>query len=102
MTTTPTMIAGAARAIHLTGATRRGCVAAARGRGYFLFDRKHAEQAAADYARAHGDRPIFGPGGVGRDVAAAIYAAAVADIEWAADQYAQFCADDAFSCAQEG
>ena len=97
MSITPTMIAGAARAVYITGAPRRGCVAAARACGYFLCDRSVAVAAAAAYARAYGDRPIFGPGGVGRDAAAAIFAAADADARWCDDQYAQFCADDAFN-----
>lgn len=56
-----------------------------------------ADVVRATYAAAHGDRPVYGPAGVGRAAFAAVVAAVVADINWANAQYAQFCADDDFA-----
>jgi len=50
-----------------------------------------------DYFAAYGDRPVYGPAGVGRAAFDAIVAAVVAaDNEQAAD-YAAFMADEAFA-----
>lgn len=49
------------------------------------------------YAAAHGNRHVYGPGGVGGATFRAIVAAVVADFNTAADHYAQYCADCAFA-----
>lgn len=56
-----------------------------------------ADAIRATYVAAYGDRPVYGPAGVGRAAFVAIVAEVLADIKWAEDQYAQFCADDAFA-----
>ena len=51
----------------------------------------------ADYVARYGDRPVYGPAGVGRAAFAAIVDAVVAADDAQAADYAQFCADDAFA-----
>ena len=56
-----------------------------------------ADAIRADYVARYGDRPVYGPAGVGRAAFAAIVDAVVAADDAQADAYAQFCADDAFA-----